>query len=214
VTDGRVRDPNPAVSRDLDARVQRSRAAVLAASVDLMVERGLHAVTVDAIAERSGVAKSTIYRHWSTRDEVLADAWRSIVRSEQPAETDDVDADIRALLGSLAERLDTPPLSVLVPDLMAASERDPALASLFEQVLRDRRRPITERLQRAVVDGDLRRELDVELAGSLLVGPLLHRRLLQREQLDDRWLDQVARTVLAACRSGTVDAAATSSAGA
>jgi len=193
------------MSGEVDARVQRSMSAVLAACVDLMVERGLHAVTVDSIAARSGVAKSTIYRHWSTRDDVIADAWRTIGRPEQPVESGDLDSDVRALLGSLAERLDTPPLSVLVPELMAASERDPALASLFEQVLRDRRRPIGERLRQAVDDSEMPADLDVDLAVSLLVGPLLHRRLLQREHLDERWLDQVARTVLAACRSGTVD---------
>lgn len=178
---------------------------MLEACVDLMVERGLHSVTVDEISARSGVAKSTIYRHWSTRDEVIADAWRTMSPASTPAQSGDLDEDLRSLLGSLAERLDTPPLSVLLPELMAASERDPALAALFEQVLRDRRRPIGERLRRAVADGELPDALDVGLAVSLFVGPLLHRRLLQREQLSDRWLDQVARTVLTACRSGTVD---------
>jgi AcrR family transcriptional regulator len=192
---------------EMDARVRRSRAAVLAVCVELMVERGVHAVTVDSISERSGVAKSTIYRHWTTREDVIADAWTSLRATEAPDPTDDLQSDVRAYLGWLAGRLDTPPLSVLLPDLMAASERDPASAALFEQVLRDRRHPLGDRLRRAAADGELPAHLDVELAVSLLIGPLLHRRLLQRERLDDAWLDRVVASVLGACADGVVTAA-------
>src|SRR5215203_4904895 len=58
---------------DLDPRVARSRAAVISAATELLVEAGPGAVTIDAIVARSGVAKSTIYRHWTSRDEVLLD---------------------------------------------------------------------------------------------------------------------------------------------
>ena len=61
----------------LDARVARSRAAVLRAATDLLVEGGPSAVTIDAIVVRSGVAKSTIYRHWASRDDVLLDVMES-----------------------------------------------------------------------------------------------------------------------------------------
>src|SRR6186997_2184128 len=58
---------------DLDPRVARSRAAVISAATELLVESGPSAVTIDAIVARSGVAKSTIYRHWGSRDDVLLD---------------------------------------------------------------------------------------------------------------------------------------------
>ena len=55
----------------MDPRIARTRAAVVRAATDLLVEGGPSAVTVDAIVARSGVAKSTIYRHWESRDEIL-----------------------------------------------------------------------------------------------------------------------------------------------
>lgn len=55
----------------MDPRVARSRAAIIRAATDLLVEGGPNAVTIDAIVAQSGVAKSTIYRHWQSRDEVL-----------------------------------------------------------------------------------------------------------------------------------------------
>ena len=60
-----------------DPRVARSRAAVLAATVDLLGELGHAGTTVEAIAERSGVAKTTIYRHWPSRAPLLIDAFHS-----------------------------------------------------------------------------------------------------------------------------------------
>ena len=59
--------------RDCDPRVARSRAAVISAATELLVDAGPNAVTIDAIVARSGVAKSTIYRHWASRDDVLLD---------------------------------------------------------------------------------------------------------------------------------------------
>src|SRR6187401_1495763 len=69
---------------DLDPRVARSRAAVISAATDLLVEGGPSAVTIDAIVARSGVAKSTIYRHWDSRDEVLFDVIESCAPTLAP----------------------------------------------------------------------------------------------------------------------------------
>lgn len=54
----------------MDARVARTHAAVMQAATDLLVEGGPNAMTVDAVVARSGVAKSTVYRHWATRDDL------------------------------------------------------------------------------------------------------------------------------------------------
>ena len=56
----------------MDARIERTQNAVMAAAADLVVEQGPAGLTVDAVVARSGVAKSTVYRHWATRDELVA----------------------------------------------------------------------------------------------------------------------------------------------
>lgn len=64
----------------VDARVARTHATVLRTATDLLVEGGPSTVTVDAIVARSGVAKSTIYRHWDSRDDILV----AVIESSAP----------------------------------------------------------------------------------------------------------------------------------
>src|SRR5690554_1819280 len=79
-----------------DARVVRTRANVLRAATDLLVEGGPTAVTIDAIVARSGVARSTIYRHWDTRDDVLlAVIERCAPRIDPPGADLDFEASLR-----------------------------------------------------------------------------------------------------------------------
>ena len=66
----------------LDPRTIRSRKAVLDSTVALMVLRGIHALNIDGIAEHSGVAKTTIYRHWSSREAIILDALSSLIAPE------------------------------------------------------------------------------------------------------------------------------------
>ena len=69
-------------------RAARSREKLLAAATDLLVEAGPTAVTVDAVSERSGVAKSTLYRHWGSRDDMLVDVVRSNLPEPEPIDVD------------------------------------------------------------------------------------------------------------------------------
>src|SRR6202034_3827583 len=59
---------------NVDPRVARTRAAVLGAAIDLLAERGYSGFSVEGVVERTGIAKTTLYRHWPTRDDLLAAA--------------------------------------------------------------------------------------------------------------------------------------------
>lgn len=59
----------------IDARIERTRARVLAAASELLNEVGFEAVTIELVSARSGVARSTLYRHWRTKGQMLRDAW-------------------------------------------------------------------------------------------------------------------------------------------
>ena len=71
----------PTPAPPCDPRVARSRAKLLAAATEILIETGPSSVTVDAVAERSGVAKSTLYRHWESRSALLVD----VLRTHRPA---------------------------------------------------------------------------------------------------------------------------------
>src|SRR6516162_10898962 len=67
-------DAEPADRADVNTRVRRSKEAVLTVTLRLMFEEGIGGVSVDEVARRSGVAKTTIYRHWPSRSALLVDA--------------------------------------------------------------------------------------------------------------------------------------------
>ncbi len=60
-----------------DPRMARTRARAMEATLELAAELGLHACTFDAVSERSGIARSTLYRHWSNQSELVIDALQS-----------------------------------------------------------------------------------------------------------------------------------------
>jgi AcrR family transcriptional regulator len=164
-----------------DPRVARSRAAVLEATLDLLAEEGAEGCTIEAIATRSGVAKTTIYRHWPSRAALVIDAVRTLM--ESPPEVPDTGrarADVTAILQGLAERLRTGQLADVAPALVAAVDADPTLGELMEVYVQCRRDPLRTVLRRAVKRGELRADLDVELAIDLCAGPLFYRRLVAR----------------------------------
>ena len=132
--------PKNVVVEAPDPRTVRSRSAVLDATVELMVERGVHAVSVDAIVERSGVAKTTVYRHWPTREALIKAAWTSVIPPETIAATGTVHEQASDIALAFSQRIGTRPMSVLLPDLMAEAGRDESLRQMYEDVLRSRRR--------------------------------------------------------------------------
>src|ERR1700722_2822321 len=94
------RDPKP-----LDERVRRSRAAVLDVTTKLLFERGYGGATVDEISRRSGVAKTTISRHWPTRTDLLRDACSTLGTPLETPDAGSFAADVTALTTNLAHLL-------------------------------------------------------------------------------------------------------------
>ena len=122
-------------------RSERARAAVLAAATDLLVSGQIDAVTMEAIAARSGVSKSTIYKWWPSRAHVILESFFNRARYTMAV---DEDASLQEVLTSqvlsLVRLFRDSDAGPLMADLMAASQADPDIrAALEEQWLRPRR---------------------------------------------------------------------------
>src|SRR5580698_10507041 len=89
----------------LDARVRRSRHTVLATTVELLLESGVAGVSIDEVSRRSGVAKTTIYRHWPTRSDLVIDACSQLTMKQDVPDTGSFAGDLTALLTNLAKLL-------------------------------------------------------------------------------------------------------------
>lgn len=187
--------------RDADPRVLLSRERVLAATLDLLTETGLGGVTIDDISRRSGVAKTTIYRHWPDRAALVIDAClRMTDGDEEPPDTGSLDGDVRAILANLAELLVTARWSSVLPSIVDAAERDPVIAEVHSRLQRRHEAPLLAVLERAALRGELPPEADLSAIAATLRGPLYFRRWFSREPIDDDFLELIVRGVLAEVR--------------
>ena len=181
-----------------DPRVVRSKAAVLRATAELLIEQGSAGVTIEGIAERSGVAKTTIYRHWKSRSQLIFDGFESLFRpvTQLPHEGT-MREQLEALLGGLMRGLTQSEWAPAVTALIEAGDRDAELRQLVHDFLVVRMEHGRSALRAGVARGELREDLDVDVALSLLVGPVFYRRLVSRERLDDGFVETVVREFLA-----------------
>lgn len=110
----------PEFGVDPDPRVVRSVDAVQAAALRLFVEGGPRAVTVDAVSESSGVAKTTIYRHWADRAHLLADTYRACLPVvDEPPDSLDPEEALRFVMRRLVNGLGSPPARPALPHLIS-----------------------------------------------------------------------------------------------
>lgn len=183
--------PAPAAE---DPRVTRSKAAVIEAALALIAQRGVATTTVDEISERSGVAKTTIYRHWNSKPEVVLDAISSQLEPPPLPETGDLRQDLYQLVEGLARALTDSPLAPLMSSLIDAAERDPEFAALHRRHARQRHDVVRRVLRRGIARGELPGDTDLAAALDLLAGPVFYRRLVSQGSVDAvfcRWVVDV-----------------------
>src|SRR5436190_210015 len=107
-----------------DPRVARTKATVLDAAVATLAEHGVAGFTVEAIAARTGVAKTTIYRHWPTRADLLVAAIACFEDRVPTPDTGTVRGDLVLLLRTLAANLSRGDWSKSLPSIILAAEHD------------------------------------------------------------------------------------------
>ena len=178
------------------SRSERVRRQVLDAVVELIDEGGIDKLTMEGVAARSGVAKTTVYRHWPTRSALIVDAVRGCWAHLVSPDTGDLRADLRTAFATMQET-ELGPVSRLMPSLLAASLRDPELERLTRTLGDERRRPIVEMLERARDRGELPLDLDLDLAFGVVLGPLVFRKVNLREPITDAYLDGVIEVAIA-----------------
>lgn len=162
---------------ELDPRVVRTRHDVLAAARAVLVEEGWQAVTVTRIADRSGYARSTLYRHWPQRLDLLRDLITEEVHLLHTVPTGDVRADLVAELEAFRVAITTTGLGRVMIAIGQQASDDAELAELSAAIRADGTRILDEIITAVVARGELRDHLDPDVAVAQLVGTLLFRYL-------------------------------------
>jgi AcrR family transcriptional regulator len=194
-----ARDDDQAVAPregSLDPRVLVSRERVLTTTLDLLTEAGLDDLTIDEISRTSGVAKTTIYRHWPNRSALVIDACLRMTDDEEaPPDTGSLEGDVRDILTHIAELLATARWSSIVPSIVDVAEHDPAFADIHSRIQRRHAAPLRSALERAALRGEIPSAADRDAMAAALLGPLFYRRWFSREKIDSAFLEMIIGTL-------------------
>jgi AcrR family transcriptional regulator len=202
VSDLPVREPARGRGRP---RSEESERAILDATRSLLQEGGFAELTIEEVARRAGVGKSTIYRRWPTKGTLVFEAFVIQFLSElPPPDTGSLRGDLLAVLRAWIDAVKGTDTGHTLVGLIAEVQRDPELAEVWAA-----RFVATVRAQHRLLFlwGIERREIaptvDVEVAMDLLFGPGYHRLLQAHLELDDHFAESVVSIILDGLPPGT-----------
>jgi AcrR family transcriptional regulator len=184
-------------------RSERARQAILAAAGELMLEGGLTAASMEAIAERAGVSKATIYKWWPSRgavalDGFLAQAQHTMVVREGLSTREALRSHLVALIRLFRDT----PSGPLMRALASQAECDPEIArAIRERWLAPRRAVSHEIIRNGVATGEVRRDVDATVLIDMLYAPIYYRLIFGHEPLTDELADQLIDHALAGVRA-------------
>jgi AcrR family transcriptional regulator len=181
------------------SRSEDARRKVLDAGAQLLSSDGVPGFTIEAISKRSGVAKTTIYRHWPDAGLLLVDTLRSTIEQIPTPNTGSLQDDLEQLLARLApcDDAEADEQTRLLFGVLQRAADDEALRAAFDDLMRERFGPIRTVLELARARGDIDSGLDLELGVDLVIGPLLHRHLMRRQPVDPAVTATIVRHVTA-----------------
>lgn len=172
----------------LDPRQARTRARVFAAALDVLHREGIGATTFDAIARQAGVARSTLYRNWASRDDLLIDAIEEQAPFPVSMPGEPVPARLEAVLQEIAVALTATSWGWIFPAALAATDASPALAAGYRAFMTGLRTTFTSIIADGKKAGELPPALDEEDLTDALLGPLIFRRLIRKLPADPAWV--------------------------
>ena len=180
-------------------RSEAAHKAILAAVVAEVRAVGYDAVTIEAVAARAGVGKSTVYRRWKSKELLVADAVAAIARRTRAPDTGSTRGDLAAALTDNLRMYLDPATTELLSGLIAAMARNAGVAEAMRTgLVAARRNAMRDVLIRGRARGELRADFDLDLALDMLSGPLLYRSLITGGRVDLRFIHGVTDAALRA----------------
>lgn len=192
--------PPPVTQQGEDPRITRSKERILAACRDLLREGGPSALTIDAVVERSGVSRMTIYRHWPSREALVVAGFQALVPRPGPPPSPDVADPVHALTHAVvaygrefaeAEWADA------MPGLLEYSRMHPDAAQIWIDFAEARGQHLAGLLTECIESGALT-GVEIDQAISQLMGPIAFRRFLSFEPITDEFCSSLVQDLVAA----------------
>jgi AcrR family transcriptional regulator len=171
-----TKEARDAARRPGRPRSERAEQAIIEAAIEALGEHGIDGVRCEDVAARAGVGKATLYRRWAGKEDLLIAAFAAMKHPLPPPRGESVREDLIALLTVIAADANDPRFAQQYALLHGAGERYPRLVTRYmEQIIEPRRESVRDVLRRGVQTGELRPNIDVEVAMLLLTGGVLAR---------------------------------------
>jgi AcrR family transcriptional regulator len=169
---------------------------VLEVAGEVLAEEGREGFTIDAVARRSGVARTTIYRHWPDLGDLLYDTMRAMGHSIPAADTGSLRDDLVTLYSALVSGFETSCIGRAMPVFLDITRRDASLRPLHREFIAERRRPSLDAVARAVERGELPDDVDAERLVDRIAGPVFYRHLVVQDPYTVADVEQLVDDVL------------------
>ena len=173
-----------------DPRITRTRAVLLEATLTVLSRSGFAGASIDAISKESGVARSTIYRHWPERSDLLIDSVAHALGDPSLSMVDDLRDDLVEVGTHLAELLASEPVGSVVAALILESRRDPALDEIRQRFVAQRAGLAVSAIAEAIARGELPDDTDPMDFATEIAGPIFFRALVLHMPVDRPWVEQ------------------------
>ena len=181
-----------------DPRLAVTRARALEAALDQLQEQGVLAVTHASVGARSGISRSTLYRHWATLDELLDSTFRHAITAQviPPQTNGPLRTDLYWLLRPLRTALTETRWGKIAPQVIAAASSDDRAKRLINAFVLARYKVVEGVFEAASSRGELSETANIESIIELTVAAPYFRMLIAKQPLDDEWLDSHVEQIL------------------
>jgi len=160
-------------------RSEASHQAIIRATLELLVETGYRSLTMEGVRARAGVGKATIYRRWSSKEELVRDAIVFMHDDFEAPDTGSLRGDYEGMAAFVRAAAHRAGAATFMPRLLGDAANDPELHAIFyDNLVEPRRAQMRAVLQRAVARREIRDDVDIELIIDLFAGPVVYRLLI------------------------------------
>jgi AcrR family transcriptional regulator len=179
-------------------RDQSIDATITTTTLALLAEHGYSGLTTDAIATQAGVSKATIYRRWSSKQDVVVAAVTSLTQDLDAPDTGSLEGDLTVIAEELVPLYNDAGTARLIAALLEHLVRSDELAEAVRaSTVRERRRVTRFVLERGIERGEARADADLEVAMDLIAAPFYFRALITGDPIDRSFARDLVQVVLA-----------------
>ena len=178
-------------------RSPETRAKILKAAYEILLEVGFMDLTIEGVAAKAKVGKPTIYRRWKTKAALAMDAFLEVINPEITfPDTGSVKEDFREQMLKLVKLMNSSRGEVLASVIGCGQADEELIAAFRENWLIPRRKDAKQIFQRGVERGELKEEINAEVAIDALYSPLFYRLLLKHQPLTNEFVDELVDVVI------------------